>query len=134
MYCPQCGRQMPDDANNCPNCGRDFRQEAQESTEPPRPGRSEIAKAYGTIPNHLALSIIAIFLCLPFGIAGLIQSLKVDQFIRSGDFEAAKMFSEKAKTYGMIGVIVGGVLIVLSVILSVVFGFWVFSWMGRYRY
>lgn len=133
MFCPQCGNQLPDGANNCPNCGRALAQEGQ-SVPPPRPAQTQIANAYGTISNHLALSIIAIFFFLPFGIAALIQSLKVDQFIRTGDFETAKMFSDKAKTYGMIGLIIGGILVVLTVILSVVFGAWIFGWAGHYYY
>lgn len=136
MFCPQCGKQVPDDSNHCMNCGRNLGQESQSPppgyTVPPQPNQSQIAHAYGTISNHLALSIIAIFFCLPFGIAGLVQSLKVDQFIKMGDFESAKAFSEKAKTYSIIGLIAGGVLIVLSVLLTVVFGISLFNWAGHY--
>lgn len=134
MFCPQCGKQLPDDANHCMYCGRSVGQNGQDTQAPPQANQSQIAQAYATISNHLALSIIAIFLCLPFGIAGLVQSLKVDQFIKLGDFESAKMFSEKAKTYSMIGLIVGGILIVLSIILGVVFGIGFMNWWHYYRY
>lgn len=122
MFCPQCGRQMPDDALHCTNCGRGLNQNGSQTPPPPQPGQPEIARAYATIPNHLALAIIAIILCFPFGIAGLVQSLKVDQFIKLGDFETARVFSDKARTYSMIGVIVGVILIVLFIVLVVVFG------------
>ena len=134
MFCPQCGRQLPDDAIHCTNCGRDADQNGQGAPIPPQPDQSQIAHAYQAISNHLALSIIAIFFCLPFGIAGLVQSLKVDQFIKMGDFETAKAFSEKAKTYSMIGLIIGIVLAALSIILSLVFGFGFLNWMGTHYY
>ena len=133
MYCPQCGRQMPEDAVHCPNCGHGVGQNGQAANQPPpQPGQSQVAHAYQTISNHLALSIIAIFFCLPFGIAGLVQSLKVDQFIKMGDFEAAKAFSEKAKTYSMIGLIAGVVLTALAVILSLALGVGFLNWWGTY--
>ena len=131
MFCPQCGNQLPESANNCPNCGFAVAREGQ-SVPPPRPAQTQITNAYGTISNHIALSIIALFFFLPLGIAALIQSTKVDQFIRMGDFETAKMYSDKAKTYGMIGLIIGGILVVLSVILMLVFGTWMFGWAGHY--
>ncbi|MFZ5974371.1 MAG: CD225/dispanin family protein [Bacillota bacterium] len=108
MYCSKCGRENPDDYNYCKECGHDLRyaKRAYPHTK--------------TVPNYLAFSIIMIFLCLPFGIAGLIYSLRVDEFLLQGNEEAARIASDKARQMDIIGLIVLGALIAIPVIIAII--------------
>ncbi|MGI5907166.1 MAG: CD225/dispanin family protein [Christensenellales bacterium] len=106
MYCSKCGHENPDDYNFCKNCGQDL-------------GHAKAPHAK-SVPNYLAFSIIMIFLCLPFGIAGLVYSLKVDEFLMQGDTEAAKAASDKARKLDIIGLIVLGALICIPFIIALI--------------
>lgn len=105
MYCSKCGHENPDDYNFCKNCGHDL---------------SHAAPHTKSVPNYMAFSIIMIFLCLPFGIAGLVYSLKVDEFLMQGDTEAAKAASDKARKLDIIGLIVLGALICIPFIIALI--------------
>ncbi len=70
------------------------------------------------IPNHLAFSIVMLILFLPFGIAGLIYSLRVDDYLARGDTEGALFYSKKARSINIIGLIVLAALIVCFIILA----------------
>ena len=109
MYCSKCGHENPDDYNYCKNCGHDL-----SYAKTPRPLYTK------TVPNYLAFSIIMIFLCLPFGIAGLVYSLRVDEFLMQGNTEAAKIASDKARKLDVIGLIVLGALIVIPIVIALI--------------
>ena len=115
MYCKNCGKQMSDQELYCPSCGQDMRP-PQAFT--PRPD---------LVPNHLAFSIIMLILFLPFGIAGLIYSLKVDDFLARGDIEGAKYYSGKAKQINVIGLIVLGVLVAVVLLFSLLLVLGIFA-------
>jgi len=70
-------------------------------------------------PNsYLALAIISTVLCcLPTGIVSIIYATKVNSHYEDGNYAEAERASKNAKTWGIVS-IVGGVLVwVLSVIL-----------------
>ncbi len=65
--------------------------------------------------NYLVLAILTTVLCcLPFGIVAIVYSSKVDGLWNSGNHVAACDYSQKAKKWSIIAVIVGAVGIVLS--------------------
>lgn len=107
MFCPKCGYENPDDYNYCKQCGNDLRILKKPYTGIPK-----------TVPNYLAFSIVMLFLCLPFGIAGLIYSLRVDEFLMHGNMEAAKAASDKARQMDIIGLIVLGALVTIPIIIA----------------
>lgn len=109
MYCSKCGRVNPEDYNYCKECGHDLR-----SAKRPYP------PCAATVPNYLAFSIVMIFLCLPFGIAGLIYSLRVDEFLMQGNAEAARIASEKARQMNIAGLIVLGAIIAIPLIIALI--------------
>jgi len=63
------------------------------------------------VPDYLVASIlVTIFCCLPFGIAAIFASSKARSLKAIGQYQAALEHSNKAKTYVIISV-VGGLII-----------------------
>lgn len=73
--------------------------------------------------NYLIWSIlVTLFCCLPFGIAAIISSTKVDSLYNSGQYAQAAAASASAKKWNMWGVIIGLAVVVLYVLFVVVLG------------
>ncbi len=67
--------------------------------------------------NYLVLAIITTVLCcLPAGIVSIVYATKVNEAHAKGDFEAAEAASKNAKTWGIVGLAVGAVGILLYLI------------------
>jgi len=105
LYCRKCGQEMAEQERFCRHCGQGVGLGQGAGLRP------------DLIPNHLAFSIIMLILFLPFGIAGLIYSLRVDEYLARGDTEGALYYSKRAFNINVIGLIVLGALIVLFFIL-----------------
>lgn len=77
------------------------------------------------VPNSfLVPSILAtIFCCFPFGIAGIINALKVNEAYRIGNYIEAKKCSERAEEWSKIsaGVVIIIFLLVITIILIIHF-------------
>jgi hypothetical protein len=108
LYCRKCGQEMAEQERFCRHCGQGVGLGQGAGLRP------------DLIPNHLAFSIIMLILFLPFGIAGLIYSLRVDEYLARGDTEGALYYSKKARSINIIGLIVLAALIVFCIILAVV--------------
>lgn len=84
----------------------------------PPPGYPAMQPPMGQMPakpnNYLVWSILAtIFCCLPFGIAAIVYSSKVDSLWASGQYPAAVEAAGKAKKWiiwSVAAAVVGGVL------------------------
>lgn len=77
--------------------------------------------------TYLVLSIIVTILCcLPFGIIGIIYASKVDSCWNAGNFDEARENSRKAKTWALVGLVLGFVtyLIYILLIFLGVLDFW----------
>ena len=130
MNCINCYREISDDAKFCPYCGA-------KQVEKPEPGQENRQQDYqgyqqespkkpvSWVP-YLVLSIIftagsAVCCCplsLVFGIVAIVYSVKINQASAAGDEESAR----RAARTAMIWLIVSGVVLVLSIIMSAVFG------------
>lgn len=74
------------------------------------------------INNYLVWSILCtIFCCLPCGIVGIVYSNKVNTALNMGNIEEAIKSSKTAKTWNLVGTIIGAV-ITLIYTLIVIFG------------
>lgn len=61
------------------------------------------------IPNYLWQSIVVTVLCcMPCGVVAIVFSAKVDGLVAQGDIPGAMSASNTAKTWAMVGAIVGG--------------------------
>ena len=71
--------------------------------------------------NHLVWAILTtIFCCLPFGIPAIVYASKVDGQYATGDYQGAEDSAKKAKTWSLVGTIVGGICIALYFVIIVV--------------
>lgn len=119
MFCRNCGAQIPDGTNFCPYCG------SNQTAAGPEP---LVRHQQGEKPStYLVLSIIVTILCcLPFGIIGIIYASKVDSCWNAGNFHEARENSRKAKTWALVGLVLGFVtyLIYILLIFLGVLDFW----------
>lgn len=119
MFCRNCGAQIPDGTNFCPYCG------SNQTAAGPEPF---VRHQQGEKPStYLVLSIIVTILCcLPFGIIGIIYASKVDSCWNAGNFDEARENSRKAKTWALVGLVLGFVtyLIYILLIFLGVLDFW----------
>lgn len=151
MYCTNCGQNLPEDSVFCSKCGRKLETEAAPSdapegaaenaaegasetpvtpvTPPVRPVTPALPNA--GISNHLALAIIALIFFFPLGIPALIYSTRVDQYVRMGDLETARFNSDKARLFGILGIVIGAALTVVCIIVSAIAAG---SWYNSYRW
>ncbi|MDE5889737.1 MAG: CD225/dispanin family protein [Bacteroidales bacterium] len=112
MYCRNCGAEMPGEDRFCASCGHEQQVAA-------------VKKASGMEhrpENYLVLSIIVTVLCcLPFGIAGLIYSTKVDSCWDAGNADGARLYSRKARQWSLWGIGLAAVGMLLYIILVIFF-------------
>jgi hypothetical protein len=66
--------------------------------------------------NNMALAIVSIFLCLPFGIVSLISATKVDNLWAAKNYVEAIAQSNKAKSWAIYGFIAFGIFFFLYLI------------------
>ncbi len=128
MYCIKCGKQMEEGQAFCAQCGASQNAQAQSASyQQPTGVQSNMLAA---IPDYLALSIISLLFFWPLGIAAIISSNKVKQFIMIGNYDLARDYSRKAKTYSLICIGIGVALaIIIGIISATTIGMY-----GRYYY
>lgn len=145
MYCTNCGQNLPEDSAFCSKCGRKLETEAPPDAAAPESATEDAAPTpvipvrppvmpgipNAGISNHLALAIISLIFFFPLGIPALIYSTRVDQYLRMGDPETARMNSDKARLFGILGIVIGAALAVVCVIVSAIFAG---SWFHHYRW
>jgi cyclophilin family peptidyl-prolyl cis-trans isomerase len=73
-------------------------------------------------PNHLVWAIITLFCCQILGIVSIIFAAQVNGKFQQGDYAGAVDSSNKAKTFAMIGTILGVVQVVGIIIYVVIVG------------
>lgn len=113
MYCAYCGTRLPapPPTQSVPQA---YRTAYDTEQQPPRP-----AAAYTGphVKNWLMESIlITVLCCVPLGIGGIVNALKVDRLAAEGDLAGARDASSKAKLFVVIGVVLGIVFSVFYVL------------------
>jgi len=69
--------------------------------------------------NHLALAIFTTILCcLPAGIVSIVYASQVNTKYNAGDYEGAERASKNAKTWWIVALIVGLVIVVASTLID----------------
>lgn len=128
MYCIKCGKQMEEGQAFCSQCGAS--QNAQAQSSPYQQPDGVQSNMLASIPDHLVLSIISLLFFWPLGIAAIVCSNKVKQFIMTGNYDLARDYSRKAKTYSLICIGIGVVIGVIAIIISAT----TIGMYGRYYY
>ncbi len=88
---------------------------SQNWTPPPPP-----SAAPGNIPNYLVPAIlVTLFCCLPAGVVSIIYATQVNGKVAAGDIQGAMAASKNAKTWMMVSLGVGVVVIIIAIIANV---------------
>ena len=143
MFCPKCGNPLPANTRFCPLCGVAVPSNAASEMESPLGAASfetpDVSKTSydssnpyaepspsdpyapsdwsdaANVPDYLIWNVLlALFCCTPIGIAGIIFSIQTNSAKTRGDFEAAARHSSTAKTLLVVGAVVGGLQLLLS--------------------
>lgn len=93
----------------------------------------EVPPPIPLIPSNFLLpSILAtIFCCLPFGIVGIINALKVNEAYNMGNYTAAKDYSEKAKEWSKISLGIGISIFLLVTTITLIIHFSNFAYLNK---
>ena len=138
MFCSNCGTNCPDNVNNCPNCGAPVGQQQAPYGQQPygQPQQAPYGQApygqqpYGQAPygqqpfgfeppiqestgGLLAWSIITLLLCTIPGIVALVMTTGINKC--STRAEQKKKMSN-AKTWCLVGTILGGLYLLITII------------------
>lgn len=110
MFCKNCGNEIADAAVVCPKCGV------------PVAGKV-VPAAAGAAPvkNHMVGAILCtLFCCLPCGIVAIVKASQVNTKLAQGDVAGAENAAQSAKTWILVAVILGLIVILANILLQVV--------------
>ena len=134
IICPECRQSISSQAEKCPHCGlpqSQFNQQQPNVGFVPNQPQMQYQQSYSgqqyvnTVrpikpDSHMSLAIIALMVGIIFGIVSLIYSSKVDTLYASGNYTEAIAASNSAKTWAIIGIVLGILSIVGSIIMFAV--------------
>lgn len=135
MNCARCGAANEQGMNFCLSCGNSLLLQPPPPpsfNQPPtgqqpvgyaQPGAANpnLFGAYSQdIPNYLTPAIlVTLFCCVPTGIAAIIYASQVNNKKQAGDLAGAAQASSNAKTWCLLSVGLGLIVIILNVIIAV---------------
>jgi len=117
MYCPSCGSDNPEHANNCTSCGGSL-------SAPPDPRMGhQVSSVGGPVPTYLVPSIlVTIFCCQVFGIVAIVFSAIAMGKNSSADYAGAQASAAKAKMWCWLGFGIGLTAIIVYIAFMILMG------------
>jgi len=100
VWCPRCGVKSGEGDTYCGGCGLKL-------------AGVRMLTSYRQVPNHIAYSVGAAMLFLPFGVMAVMKTSEVEPFAMAGDYASALKSSREALTWckrSVAGGIIAGVL------------------------
>jgi len=94
MICPNCGKNLYDNASQCSDCGTKFAVHFQDDGL--------------EIKSYMFLAVLSAMLCLPFGLVSVYYAFKVESFLERDDIRRAMMYSRKAWNWSFWSLVVAG--------------------------
>jgi len=101
MNCPNCGKQLYDNAPQCPDCGEKFVARFQDDGL--------------EISSHLFIAVLSAVFCMPFGLVAVYFAFKAESYLERDDRRRAMMYSHKAWTWSTWSLIVAGIALFLYI-------------------
>lgn len=113
MFCENCGKEVSSYQYYCANCGHGT-------------GSEHTTRQITSVSSYLPQAILAtLFCCMPFGIVAIVYAANVQSRASIGDYEGARINSDKAKMWCWVSFWLGavpGILYLLWVMFVVVLG------------
>jgi len=108
MFCSQCGKEIPENAQFCPECQMKVSQ-------------SQFAPANRVeVKSGLVQAIlVTLFCCLPFGIAAIVYAAKVPGLAAAGDIAGAQEAAKKSAMWSWISFGLGLLSNIIMIIIAV---------------
>jgi len=85
-WCPRCGTLAGEDDAYCGGCGRKL-------------AGVRMLTNYRQVPNHMAYSVGALLLFLPFGVMAVTKASEVEPYAQAGNYTDALKSSREALTW-----------------------------------
>lgn len=108
MFCSQCGKEIPENAQSCPQC----------QSQPPVAPANRVEVKSGLVQAIL----VTLFCCLPFGIVAIVYAARVSGLVAAGDFAGAQEAARKSNMWSWIsfgaGLVANIILIIINVAAS----------------
>lgn len=126
ITCKECGALVSEFARECPSCGTSFAdmagkdpiQPKQVVSQPEQPQQQYTLQEQPPKSWMVESMLVLILCCMPFGIVGLINAVKVELYWEYGAKDKAQQASNDAKKWTTIGFFGG---IILYAILTLIY-------------
>ncbi len=106
MFCSQCGKEIPQNAQFCPEC--------QQKVAPAPVNQVEIKSGL------VQAILVTLFCCLPFGIVAIVYAAKVSGLVAAGDIAGAREAAKKSNMWSWISFGVGLVVQIIAFIINLI--------------
>lgn len=100
MFCQKCGSKNDDNGWKCVTCGADLHGRPEQKVKP---------------KNYMVLSVLLILSCIPTAIVSFIYGLKVNKSFLNGNYDEMETYSQKAKMWMWISVILGIIITLITI-------------------
>jgi len=107
MFCSQCGKEIPENAQSCPQC---------QSQSPLTAADREDIKS-----GLIQAILVTLFCCLPFGIVAIVYAAKVSGLAEAGDIAGAKEAAKKSNMWSLVSFgigLAGNIIMILIKVLA----------------
>lgn len=78
-----------------------------------------------TMPRTWLLEaiLVTVFCCLPFGIAGIVNALKISEAFQVGNYSQAQSYSVNAKSWVILGLEVAAIITLTIIVITLIIAF-----------
>lgn len=114
MFCSQCGKEIPEDAQSCPGCQTSCQQ--MKGSQPPVAPANRVEVKSGLVQAIL----VTLFCCLPFGIVAIVYAARVSGLVAAGDLAGAREAARKSNMWAWVSFGVGLLANIIMIIINVV--------------
>lgn len=108
MFCSQCGKEIPENAQSCAEC--------QMKVSQPQFAPANRAEVKSGLVQAILVTLLC---CLPFGIVAIVYAAKVSGLVAAGDIAGAKEAARKSNMWSWVSFGVGLVANIIVILINV---------------